>query len=471
MMPARTRAIVQLRGAAFVAALALCCLAPLQAEERPIRVDSLLAEMQERGAQFPVEKLVRAGPETFGAVFDWLFPETAEVKELDLPDEFVGELIDGLGSENYQTREAATRRLRDLGPGAQRAVMRAVRSHDPEVSWRAVRVLRSWEDERRDDMSRFVPAMTVCLANVDQPSQLEEIARRTRAMLDLGLPAGGKQQILREMIVALCRTRDDRYLNDLRPLLEHTNSRVSTFVVQSISAGIARLGGTMISSTSRVVAVNRTLATTGDNDSPPYLPRLLLEALDSKRSDVQLAAVSAVPRRIPDELRDELRQRLTALRESDNATIKLRVCRPLIALYDDEGALDYVLEQALDANNRSRQFEAIGLLVSPEPPSKPIPKKMLETMQTLLKQTSLAHGRATVVSVLGGYAGEDIIAALVPLLVDNYQPVQQIAAQRLTQQPDKKALRKALEAAAGDQGNSQLKRQAEQILEQMGPAT
>jgi hypothetical protein len=55
-------------------------------------------------------------------------------------------LIADLGSQDYRTREAATRQLIAFGPGAIEAVSKAAQTQDLEVSYRAVRILESLMD-------------------------------------------------------------------------------------------------------------------------------------------------------------------------------------------------------------------------------------------------------------------------------------------------------------------------------------
>ncbi len=53
------------------------------------------------------------------------------------------EWIEQLGDEEFQKREAATRRLIECGPEARKRVEEATRSKDPEVQWRARLILQS----------------------------------------------------------------------------------------------------------------------------------------------------------------------------------------------------------------------------------------------------------------------------------------------------------------------------------------
>ena len=438
------------------------------AADTAANIESVLQDMLVRGGQFPPERLLALGPEGFSAVLDRIFPETATVEEVEVADDVVTGLIAELGDENFQTREAATERLRALGPGARRAVMRAAQSADAEVSYRAVRVLRGWEQRRTEDMTRYVAAMAVVLPKVADAPRLEELARRVRAVLDLGVPYGGKQQILRESIASLYRAKDNRYLNPLRPLLDHANAKVAVFCVQQVGYAIINVNRVVSvdARTGRVLSTSRSASVVPDMP-PPWVPQILLAALESSDADVLLAAVSAVPRRAPSDMLVELRPRLTKAFGRENETLKLRACVPLIALFDDDDAIDFMLIQATQKDNPTRRNEAVNLWPQFETPARPVPAKLLAGLTPLLKANEQPFSRQRAATILGGYAGGEVIAALVPLVADNYQPLAAEARRRLLQQPDKKAVRAALEAAAADKGNTSLQTAARQLLEQI----
>ena len=108
--------------------------APAEALPPPEKLGPVLAEMAERGAQFRADKLHAMGLEGLSAVLDWFLPGTAEPKAAPTPDARVGELIAQLGDESSRVREAATRKLYQLGVAAQAALVEATRSGDAEIS-------------------------------------------------------------------------------------------------------------------------------------------------------------------------------------------------------------------------------------------------------------------------------------------------------------------------------------------------
>ncbi len=59
------------------------------------------------------------------------------------PDQSIARLITELGSQDYRTREAASRQLTAKGPVAVDALAKAAQTDDLEVSYRAVRILES----------------------------------------------------------------------------------------------------------------------------------------------------------------------------------------------------------------------------------------------------------------------------------------------------------------------------------------
>jgi HEAT repeat protein len=407
------------------------------------KVEQTLDDMAARGSQFPPERLMALGPEGFAAVFDWLLPETADAKPAEVPDDVARELIARLGDENYQVREAATRQLHQLGPGAQAAVLRAAASQDADVSWRAVRVLRSWEDARNQDVGRYVPAMSACLAQLRDPQRLTEIARRVQRTLELSPPRGhSRDQIVRACIAALTRADDDRFLDPLRPLLDHQNARVGLLIVQAMSMALReQTSGTC--------------------------PKLLLAALESPRSEIVQAAVDALPNCAKSPHAAEVRRRLTAAFEGPNERLKMRACRALLCIFDDPAALEHLLEQAGQTQDRQRQYEAIGILADPRNRGKPAGPKLVKTLTDLIGRNDLGHMRVTLTTALGNYKGDDVLRALAGLLADNYQPVRDAAANRLREHDDRPAVLRALDAtiqASKDGKNQALERQAEQLL-------
>ena len=97
--------------------------------------------------------------------------------------------------------------------------------------------------------------------------------------------------------------------------------------------------------------------------------------------------------------------------------------RPLVALFDDADAIDFLLEQATQKANPSRRNEAINLWPQFDVPTRPVPRKLLAGLTPLLKSNEQAYSRQRAATILGGYAGPEVIAALAPYIADNYAPV------------------------------------------------
>lgn len=72
-------------------------------------------------------------------------------------DERVGRLIDRLGDPDFETREAATRELAEIGEAALPGLRRAASGDDPEVAWRAKKVAALIEAERERRAQRTPP--------------------------------------------------------------------------------------------------------------------------------------------------------------------------------------------------------------------------------------------------------------------------------------------------------------------------
>ncbi len=431
-------------------------------------LESLMQEMAARGASFSPERLSALGPAGLKAVLDSVFPETAPIEEAEPDDAVIAGLLKEMRDDQYQVREAATERLLKLGPSARKTALRLAQQSDAEVSWRAIRVLRAWDDQRRDDMARYAAAMTVCLAQISDPPRLEILADRVRRVLELGAPSGGKANIMRDMVRALYAAKDDRWLDPLAPIFKKAVNRADQVLIQWLYQAMAREAAAGRSDVNRVAAVEIAAARGGSSTEPPqpvFVPRLLIAALESDQSSVQLIALQAVPARPEGPNVPALRERLEALFGGTNETAKLRAARPLIVAFGHAEAYDYLLEQAAQRENAARRQEALSLMAQLGPGRGPLPAKAAAVLPGLLKQQELGHARVMVAGILGSHTGKEVLDALIPALADNYQPLAQEAERRLLQYPDKDELLKALDRAVGE--NQRLKDAAGRIREQL----
>lgn len=422
-------------------------------------VESLMQEMAARGASFSPERLSALGPAGLKAVLDCVFPETAPIDEAEPDDAMIAALLEEMRDDQYQTREAATERLLKLGPAARKTALRLAQQADAEVSWRAIRVLRAWDDQRRDDMMRYSAALTVCFSQINDPPRLEILADRVHRVLELGSPAGGKANIMRDMVRTLYLTKDDRWLDPLAPVFKKPVNRSDQVLIQWLNQAMAREAAGARSDGSRAVAAVEIAAVRGGSATEPpvpvFVPRLLISALESDQVQVQLAAVQAVPARPEGPNVSALRERLEAMFAGTSETVKLRTARPLIAAFGNAEAYDYLIEQAAQRENAGRRQEALSIMTQLGGKRGPLPAKAATVLPGLLKQQELGHARVMVAGILGSHTGQEVLDALIPSLADNYQPLAQEAERRLLQYPDKEELLKALDRAAGE--NQRLK--------------
>ena len=431
-------------------------------------LESLMEEMAARGASFSPERLSALGPAGLKAVLDCVFPETSPVEEDEPDDAMIAGLLEEMRDDQYQIREAATERLLKLGPAARKTALRLAQQSDAEVSWRAIRVLRAWDDQRRDDMTRYSSALTVCFAQISDPPRLEILADRARRVLALGAPSGGKANIMRDMVRTLYTAKDDRWLDPLAPVFKKAVNRADQVLIQWLFQAMAREAAGRLDVNRAVAAVEIAAARGNASTEPPapvFVPRLLIAALQSDQSQVQLVALQAVPVRPEGPNVPALRERLEAMFAGANDTVKLRAARPLIAAYGHAEAYDYLLEQAAQRENAGRRQEALSMMAQLGPNRGPLPAKAAAVLPELLKQQELGHARVMAAGILGSHTGKVVLDALIPALADNYQPLAQEAERRLMQYPDKAELLAALDRAAGE--NQRLKDAAGRIGEHL----
>ena len=129
--------------------------AEIRAQEVDPEILPVLADMLEQQHAFKAARLHAMGVEGLSAVLDYLLPETADPKSVDLSQQAVAQLIAQLGHENYRARQTAFETLHQLGRGIQDELMEAARDADPEIRWRARRILRMWEAELGADKRRY----------------------------------------------------------------------------------------------------------------------------------------------------------------------------------------------------------------------------------------------------------------------------------------------------------------------------
>jgi hypothetical protein len=397
-------------------------------------VMEVLAEMSARGGQFSPARLRALGIGGLSAILDQLLPETAGQGLSEAARQTAKGLIDQLGHDRFEVREAASERLNQTGPAVHSLVAQAAASGDAERSWRAARIVRRWAAERSRHEAHRTAAFAVYLRQLDGGPELAEIARRTRLVLEAGIPPRGRDQLLHHCLVAVADSNDDRYTDTLRPLLGHENLAVPLLVVDTVGSALQQRG----------------------------FPGLLVEALDSDREEVVWAAIQWTPNcRRPDR-RARVRRRLVELFEGDNDTLRFWACVPLANSFAYEPAADYLLAQT-HSDDPQRRSQAIEMIGDGSNRGRPASTKLLAAMRPLLRsddyQTRRAAARAMAV-----YAGEDVVRELLPLLDDAKASIGTEVGFRLAQQPDQQMLCRVLADAAAHDPNETIRRKSADVL-------
>jgi HEAT repeat protein len=404
-------------------------------------IRGLLSEMAAREHQFKPARLHKLDLPGLVAVLDELLPDTAAPSEMRASREDVQRIVARLGDDSPRIREAATKELFALGPAAAPWVQAAVHDADAEISWRATRVLRAWESRKWEDKTQYIGGFSVYAAGIRDDARLRELARRTSAALDSGVPENGRYAILEVCVRTIGSSGKDEYVDLLRPLLKHNDVQVAVQVTQWVAESTASYPGTR------------------------FCPALLLEALKADRAEVALSAVQWAGNCGDTPRKAEIERLLIALFEGKNEDLKFQACAPLIRTYHHSAALDYLLQQAKSAD-LNRRYAALSWGGAPRQRTAP-DKKILDALVELLKSPD-GHTRYMAVLALSSYSGEEVVKHLLPMLADTYNIIPNELGNRLQQQPDKAMLRRLLSAFKDDAGQKdKVRQQAAAILQDL----
>jgi len=397
-----------------------------------------MAAMATHRSQFDPSGLHAMGYEGLSAVLDRLLPDTARpaAGAADTADETVDRIIARLGDERFLVRESATRELIELGRAVRPRLIEAAGHADAEIRWRARSILRKWEIEVKEDKSRFVAGFEAYCEGIQGQRRIEELAERARLVLDGGAPDGARRQIVTACMAAVARNGDDRYTDRFRPLLEHEDVQVPVLVVRAIGAAVA------------------------DRDCPV----LLLDALADDRRETVMEAMRWAPHCGDGPHKSDVRRLLIGLFEGEDEELKLQVSFPLMSVFDDPRAADYLLAQLAgpDEQRRSQAFDWIGDAGNF---GKPASAKLLDAMGPLL-QSPDHRVRRQALRTLSIYSGEEVVKRLIPMLADPNASIAGEAVPRLRHQRDKEMLRRVL-AEAAENGDGRIRTKAAEVLEKL----
>ncbi len=400
-------------------------------------MQDILADMISKQHAFDAEALHDKGVAGLEALLNELFPDTAPPAKLDAPEEAVAKLIEQLGDDNYRTREVAYTKLCEIGSGAEPLLVKAIGHHDAEIGWRARRILQRWNYSKWEDKGRYADAFAVYARGISDDARIELLLARTLQAMELGMPNGNRQRIIRECLTTIVRTDQDKWINQLRPLLEDQNTQIANLVVMSLNSG-----------------------TDGS-----HIPTLFLEALKDNRDNVARQAIAYSAKFCNGPAKQTVQDALVAIYEGKNDELKFQVCQPLIQAFKYEPAKAFAMEQ-LTSGDRSRQYQALSWLADFRYSGKPIDPTLLENVKPLLTNTD-NNLRRTAARTLGTYAGQEVVESLIPLLADKYASIPRDIQNAFPRQPDKKMVRRLLGDAAENHTDQSVRKAAEELLKRM----
>lgn len=401
----------------------------------------ILDRMEQQGASFDPGPLNELGVEGLEGVFDHWLPQS-RLTESRLPlAKLLRELTANLGHADYKVRTESAQRLILFGEQARAHVVEASRSSDPEVRLQAETILAAWEkkgtpttgdeDRRLSDNLRL--ACDAYLAQIKDDARLKVFLRRTMLALEVGLQPHDSRSKLRPCLKRIAAL-DDRWCSELRPLLKHEDPQVPVFVIHAI--GAAR--------------------------PTDVFPALLLEALESERSEIAEAALSWTLNCADKERRPELHERLRKLLAHPHEPLRFQACWPLIHDFQDADALAYVLTQ-VGAEDTARARTALGWLGDECHRGQQATPQILEAVSPLLESPDF-HLRRDAARALAVFQGEEVVRRLIPLLADEQAALASWASEMLVSEPERELKLKLLAEAAEKHENAAIRTAAEQLL-------
>lgn len=411
--------------------------------------DEMLVPPDLEAKRFDAGQLERRGMEGLCEILDELLPDTAAPPVLRTPTAQVNELISQLGNDQFRVRQSAMERLRDLGEGARPLLMRAAKSDNAEISWRAVRILRAWDARKYADKPQHMEAYSAYCRLLRDESRLKELLRRTTQALEHGLWGETRQQVLVHSAAALLRADKEEYAAPLRPFLDRGDLQIAMLILEAAGDAV-------------------------QNATPASFERsqamdLIVRAIGSPREELAIVAINHAGYLIERSRSADspLRKALQAAFEGTNEAVRFQAACVLVQRCKSEAARDFVLGQ-LQAGDVSRKYAALSMLQS-QPPHKAEPdRKLLDALQPLLNDADM-NSRMMAVNVLSTYAGPEVVRRLLPLLGEKKEGhIAMHVAQQLRQQPDKKLLRAEIQAVLEDPSKKSLHAELRSFLKQMG---
>lgn len=402
-----------------------------------VNVEELLQEMASRRRGFDPRPLNESDVAVLRAVLDELLPDTSFVETTSAE---VDALVAQLGADSSRRREEAQRELVKMRAEGGRAVAKAVRSSDDlEIRQQARMILKIWR--RADDRPvwQYVKAFRKYAEQIRDDEQLQLIARRARSVLAVGIPKRSRLQMLEYCLVAVARSGQEKLVEEFTPLLKHSDVRVAVLVTRSIGGG---------------------------RDSR-FFPTLLLTALKSKRREVVDAAITSAPNCWDKSKQHVLHQALSAIFEGDDEELKFNACFPLMHDFQDQRAIDYLLEQ-ISSPDKNRSLRAVAWIGDARNWGRPAYPELLEALKPQLESVG-KDARRGASAAIATYSGEVVMRRLIEMLSDEERIIAQEAGYNLLNRPpqDRKAVLRILTDAKENHESDAVRKRCESILKEL----
>ncbi len=432
--------------------LAIFCLLfmlshPAWGEEPEIAAE--LAQMETAGEQFNPEKLHALGTAGLERIFDRLIPQSKGTISTTPLQQALADLVANLGSENFRQREDAVEQLAAYGELAKAHVVEASRSEDPEVRLRAISIMEIWKKvplrraagAQLQRNENFRAACHIYFRQIDDEARLQVMVRRIATALQVGLLDQETRQGVRTCLRHLASLKQDRWFQDLQPLLLHDDVEVTLFLIHSLGAA----------------------------KQIDFFPSLLLAGLECERPEVVEAVLSWSLDCADKQQRPALRERLHRLMEGKNEPLKFHACWTLMRDFQDRAAFDYIVEQVSN-NDPARVRVALSWLSDDCNLGQPITPELLAALKPLLVSEDFFL-RRDAARTLAVFRGDEIWPLLVPLLTDEKPAIVNLVSEALVSEPERPRKRELLQAAAEQPENTALSRAARNVLAQLEAKT
>jgi len=406
------------------------------------QIEGILADMEEKGTAFDPAPLHELGVDGLEALFDRWLPQSQFTASQQPVAEQVRKFIKDLASDEFATRKAAEERLTLFGDQARPQVVEASKSNDPEVRLRTNSILEAWKQQRelpqspeeRQRGTFLRDACGVYFAQISDGPRLAAFLRRTRLALEVGLQPHGARAKLRMCLRHVAAMHDDAWCAEFKPLLQHDDVQVPLFILHSIGAQ-------------------------RQND---YLPLLTLEALSCGRREVVEAALSWTLNCADDAKLPELRTRLKKLLATGEEPLKFQACWPLLKNFRDADAIAYLLEQ-MRSEDTARVRTALGWLGDEVNRGQSGTPEIVSALSPLLSSEDFFL-RRDAAQALAVFRGEEVVASLIPLLIDEKPALAAWSAEELAGKYERDTKQKMLRAAAQTHKNAALREAAAKAL-------